>query len=218
METTIIVPPEYIPVLKLFAADDAGTRSQIRGICVEIGPAESRLVATNGAILGVFRVFRAAPELPKPLSVILPNHLVDNIKGKGDVGISVGDVVEGINGRTVRLSQRGGVFAGVSIDGVYPDWRRVITLGAATGEAAMYDFKLLALLAKAYALLHGSKGNCLAAVAQSGQRNSALIDLRDDNFTGVIMPLTEKAVPKPAPVPPAWFADMLRTENVADLV
>jgi len=65
MEIETIVNARIIAALRLFAAEK-DVRGYLNGINLEIGPGETRLVATNGAMLGCFRVVSLQPDIKAP--------------------------------------------------------------------------------------------------------------------------------------------------------
>lgn len=208
---TLTVPAEYIAVLKLFAAVK-DVRHYLNGIALEIGATESRLVATNGVILGYFRV---VSEQPKPLTnIIIPHDLLKHIKPNGVVEITIGPRQAEDNGRSEKASMlysrpvsivhAGMSVSGQTIDSVFPDYRSVIP-SKVSGQPAQFDARLFCTLAKAWSILHGNKDPHLVGIGYNGQ-GPALINLANDNFTGIIMPLREGAVNVPVE-PPAWFTD-----------
>lgn len=216
MEIKLTVRAEIIAALKLFAADK-DVRYYMNGINLEIGATESRLVATNGHILGVFRIEGEQPEIDTPLrDIIIPTDLLKPIKAKGEVEITIGPLETSFV-RQVTLSYAGVSMSGKTLDGKFPDYRRVIP-SKVTGEPAQFNLAIMGTLAKAYTALHGGKGYPLVAIGYNGT-NGALIDLADENFIGVIMPMRTGAVVVPK-APNCWFADSLRvaTDSAADLV
>jgi hypothetical protein len=214
MEVKITVPAEHIAVLKLFAASN-DMRYYLNGINLEIGRAESRLVATNGYMLGCFRVESEQPEVTAPLTdIIIPNDLLKSIKPSGMVEITIGDLETKDNGkgeqvpvpnsRQITLTYAGVLISGKTIDGVFPTWRNVIPTKV-SGKAAQFDPHYIGLLSKAWAILRGNKGARCVGIGHNGG-GAALIDLDDACFVGAIMPMKVSA-----PVsPPDWWADSLR--------
>ncbi len=227
MEIKLTVRAEIIAALKLFASDK-DVRYCLNGINLEIGAAESRLVASNGHSLGCFRVESKQPEVIAPLgNIIIPNELLKSIKAKGTVEITIGPLetkknekgeeVPVSSSRPVTLTYAGVSVSGKTLDGIFPDWRRVIP-AKVTGEPAQFNPIYIGNLAKAYIALHGGKGLPLVGIGFNGT-DGALIDLADENFVGVLMPVMPNAVATPR-TPPYWWTDSLRvaTDSAADLV
>lgn len=227
MEIKLTVRAEIITTLKLFAADK-DVRYYLNGINLEIGAAESRLVATNGHSLGCFRVASDQPDVDAPLAnIIIPNDLLKPIKSKGFVDITIGALETKTNGkgeevpvsmsRPLTVTYAGMAMSGKTIDGIFPDWRRVIP-SKVSGEPAQFNPLYVGLLGKAYVTLHGGKGLPLVGIGFNGN-DGALIDLADENFVGGLMPMRPNVITVPR-TPPDWWADSLHvaTDSAADLV
>ena len=227
MEIKLIVSAEIIAVLKLFTAQ-GDIRRSLNGIALEIGQKESRLIATNGAMLGCFRVVSEQPEVSEPLTnIIIPNELLKQIKPSDKVvEITIGDpesvgsedeTLHASNSRPVTLSCGGVSVSGTTIDDVFPNYRKVIPSNV-TGQPAQFDPNLIAILAKARSAIHGGKGFPFVALGYNGQ-GAALINLEHEDFVGVIMPLNPDAINVPV-APPEWVFDSLRDSDnpAADLV
>lgn len=214
MEIKITVRAEIIAVLKLFAADK-DIRFYLNGINLEIGATESRLVATNGHILGCFRVESEQPDVDAPLTnIIIPNDLLKPIKPTGLVEITIGELETKDNGkgeevpvsnaRPVTLTYAGLSMSGKTVDVRFPDFRRVIP-SKVSGQPAQFDPRLIGTLAKAWSILHGGKGPHCVGLGFNGN-DGALITLADENFVGVIMPMSPRANTAPE-TPPSWVHD-----------
>jgi DNA polymerase-3 subunit beta len=103
---------------------------------------------------------------------------------------------------------------GKTLDGMFPEWRKTVP-ARVTGEPAQFNTAYMGNLAKAYTALHGGKGTPYVALGFNGDA-AALIDLADENFFGILMPMRIDA-----PVsPPDWCADSLciATDSADDLV
>ena len=199
MQIKLTVPARYIAVLKLFAAEK-DMRSYLNGICLEIGRNETRLIATNGHMLGVFRVESDQPDIIDPVkNVIIPNEMLKHIKSKGDVEIVLGDALPNSHARPVTLTFDGLTVSGETVDGHYPDWQSQFINLKPSGIAAQFNAEYIGIMAKAWACLHG-KRSPMVAIAHNGD-GPALIGLGDINFCGVIMPMGKHfiAVPDCAP-------------------
>ena len=209
MEIKLTVRAEAIAVLKLFAAVKV-VRYRLNGINLEIGRKETRLVATNGTMLGCFRVESEQPEVTTPLgNIIIPNDLLKPIKAKGMVEILIGPLetkkdakgeeVPVSNARPVTLTYAGLSMSGKTLDGTFPDFRRVIP-SKVSGQPAQFDPRLTGTLAKAWSILHGGKGPHCVGLGFNGN-DGALITLADENFVGVIAPMRPHAVTTPETPP-----------------
>ena len=215
MQIKLTIPAKYIAVLKLFAAEK-DTRYYLNGICLEIGRSETRLVATNGHMLGVFRVESDQPDIIDPVkNVIIPNEMLKHIKPKGDVEIVLGDVLpDNTDGRSITLTFDGLTVSGKTIDGHYPDWQRQFISLKPSGIAAQFNSEYIGRLAKAWAHLYG-KRSPMVAIAHNGD-SAALIGMDDSNFCGLIMPIGKHFVTVPAYAPDwATGAGPRAVENVA---
>lgn len=181
---------EVLAAIKLFAAA-ADIRTYLNGVCFEVGPSEVRLIATDGGMLGVFRVKYEPPALTDTVfQAIVPLDLLRNAKGKVPVLVALGAPEGEDNTRRVEVTPVGGATTvGRTIAGVYPDYRRVIP-DKASGVLAQFDLRYFATLAKAYSALHGSKSAPYAGIGHNGH-GGALLTLDDEDFVGVLMPLRE---------------------------
>jgi DNA polymerase-3 subunit beta len=170
-------------------------------------------VASNGAMLGCFRVESEQPDVDAPLTnIIIPTDLLKPIKSTGLVEITIGErelKEQGgkkvpSNARPVTLTYAGLSISGKTLDGEFPDFRRVIP-SKVSGQPAQFDLRLIATLAKAWSILHGGKGPHCVGIGFNGN-DGALINLADENFVGVIMPLHPHAIVTPTS-PPSWVHD-----------
>jgi DNA polymerase-3 subunit beta len=217
MKVSLTVPASYIAVLKLFAADK-DVRHCLNGVILEIGRKETRLVASNGAMLGCFRVESEQPDVDAPLTnIIIPNDLLKPIRPVGKVEITIGDpelkwsrgAKRPSNARPVTIASTAMSLrvSGTTLDAVYPDYRRAIP-DEVSGKPAQFDARYLAALAKAWSILHGTKNTPRVSIGHNGE-NAALIDLGVDDFVGAIMPLRGIEPPKTCP---SWIRDSLQKE------
>ena len=214
MEIKLTIPAKYIAVLKLFAAEK-DVRYYLNGICLEIGRSETRLIATNGYMLGVFRVESEQPDIIDPVkNAIIPNEMLKHIKSKGDVEIVLGDALPDSHARPVTLVYDGLTVSGKTVDASYPDWQRHFINLKPSGIAAQFNTEYIGRMAKAWAHLYG-KRSPMVAIAHNGD-NAALIGLGDSNFCGVIMPIRKDCIVVPACAPDrVTGAGPRAVENVA---
>ena len=174
------IPAKYLKAALLFASKK-DVRYYLNGVLFEVLNGQARLVATDGIILGVFRLGECS--LPDT-QIIIPREKIEVIKLKADeVTLRPGD------GKTCALVYSGDEFTFTAVDGRFPDYRRVIPSGVMSGESAQFSSELIVVLDKAYKVLNPSSKWNVPYISHNGSRSSALVDLNDDNFLGVIMPL-----------------------------
>ena len=211
MEIKLAIPARYIEALKHFAAKN-DIRFYLNSICLEIDKTASRVIATDGTILGCFRFKHEMLNIPERINnVIIPTDLFPKSKLFHQYEVTVGPVKiikddeENIEcetlARRVSVKIAGMLMEGESIDHAYPDYRKAVPMEV-SGKAAQFDADLFSRLAKAWAVLHGKKRGRII-IDHNGERAS-LINIGDTDFVGIIMPLMadEKYIPKN---PPEWF-------------
>lgn len=173
------IPAKYLKTALLFAAKK-DIRYYINGVLFEVLDGQARLVATDGQILGVFQLGECS--LPDT-QIIIPREKIESIRLKADeVTLRPGD------GKTCALVYSGDEFTFTAVDGRFPDYRRVIPSGVMSGESAQFSSELIVVLDKAYKVLNPSSKWNTPYISHNGLRG-ALVDLNDDNFLGMIMPL-----------------------------
>ena len=167
-----------------FASKDE-TRYYLNGVLLEIEPRSVTYIATDGITMIVYRRDIDDPETPDNLltgSFIIPTqHCKSHKLEKEDDGLAkiFGKARLTIAYNFVDLS-----FA--PIDGVYPDWRRIIPRGSASGVLAQFNLKRLGDFAKfGQAIEHGSP-----FVAHNGTEGPAMVWYPGaPNCFGIIMPI-----------------------------
>lgn len=220
MEVKLTVDAKIFAVLKLFTAKK-GEHYYMNGINLEIGRKETRLVAANGVMLGCFRVQSEQPNIDAPITdVIIPNELLEHLKPTGLVEIVIGEPKTVNNGkgeyrmsnaRPITLTYNKSTVTGETMHGTFPHFRRLIP-PKVSGKTAQFDPRFTGILSKAWSILHGNKGSCLVGLGHNGD-DAALIDLKNHNFVGAIMPMNKKSVPSPVSAP-SWVGDCsLRGED-----
>ena len=173
------IPSKYLKAALLFASKK-DVRYYLNGVLFEVLNGQARLVATDGKMLGVFRLGECS--LPDT-QIIIPREKIEVIKLKADeVTLRPGD------GKTCALVYAGNEYTFTAIDARFPDYRRVIPSGVMSGESAQFSSELIVVLDKAYKVLNPSSKWNTPYISHNGS-SSALVDLNDDNFLGVIMPI-----------------------------
>lgn len=210
---------EVLAAIKLFAAT-ADIRTYLNGVCVEVGPSEVRLIATDGCMLGVFRVKYQPPALTDTVfQAIVPLDLLRNVKGKWPVLVALGEPEGEDNTRRVEVTPAGvATTVGRTIAGRHPDYRRIIPRET-SGELAQFNPRYIETLRKAYSALYGAKAIPAVGIGHNGQ-DVALLTLDDEDFVGALMPLRNGACAVMVTAP-AWVHDCTLAapaSGVGDLV
>jgi DNA polymerase-3 subunit beta len=175
-----------VGVLLQFAAKN-DIRNYLNGICLQVGGNKGFAIATDGTILGVFRL-----HLPEPLEkseVIIPRDILENAKCTAtgaDIVIEICQAKGYDGSQEVAVQQGAGQWRGQSYPGTYPDWRRVIP-EKISGEAANLSGIVQEKLIKAAKIIQGNK-NPLVGLEQNG-KSASMLDLGDPDFFGVAMPV-----------------------------
>lgn len=167
-----------------FASKDEA-RYYLMGVCVEIEPRAVTYVATDGSRMIVYRSEVDDSDIPDNLLTgcfIIPTEQCKCFKlSKEDPGSAK---IFGKGRLTIAHDFVDVTFA--PIDGIYPDWRRVIPRTPMSGFIAQFNLKLLADFAKFGAALdHGSP-----FVAHNGSQAPAMVWFPGaPHCFGTIMPL-----------------------------
>lgn len=160
----------------LAAKDDI--RYYLNGVLIEYSPTITRIVATNGHVMGVYNdmqenegsgsfiIPRSALDLLKPANKL--DQVCITREGTGSGSISV------IGGASVNFTP---------VDGKFPDYVRVIP-DKVTGEVAQFNPDYIADFKKAYKLL-GAKTFHIHHNGHGG----AIVDFARDDFLGILMPM-----------------------------
>lgn len=176
------------------AAIAAGTeqaRYYLNGVCIQYTPTGPIFVATDGHRLIAAR-HDWQGDAPTPFEpVIVPLELLKRIKivRKASDVATITLTGDGVD-RKVAIDYAGGTVAANAIDGVFPDWRRVIPQSEPNGVACQFQAQYLDAFRDAMAILSGGKSDAQPNIAHNGD-NPATVDLGDAGAVqafGVLMP------------------------------
>ncbi|WP_298983374.1 DNA polymerase III subunit beta [uncultured Roseibium sp.] len=113
----------FVPAIKMvaFAMSDDASRHYLNGVHIDFGGEETNIVATDG-----HRLARKVVEVDSFLgdatkSYTIPRPAVEFLSKYAN-----GDVEVSFTSRKIKVEFLGGTFISNLIDGVYPDYRRVI--------------------------------------------------------------------------------------------
>jgi DNA polymerase III subunit beta len=170
-----------LPVNALKAMSVLASKQDIRyylnGVLVQSNDAYTRMVATDGHLLGIYQISETAHD-GESFSIIVPNEIIAKLD-KRDNFLACENGKWTIDG-----------MAFSPVDGTFPDYMRVLPTKPATGEAAQFNPELITRFVKCSKLLNGTKHPIIAHNGGS----SALVDLGLDRFIGVVMPMRNNVV------------------------
>jgi DNA polymerase III subunit beta len=207
---TIFIDATELKAVRVFAAKQ-DIRHYLNGVLVQATARETRIVATDGSILGVFDR-EQENEGVTFAEFILPTDVIDDLKL--DTKLLVRVVIDSGQFRIQQYDDRALSFK--PLEGRFPDYYRVIPVKV-SGEAAQFNNDLLVKANKAQAII--SKGQS-AHIWPSGPDGGALLGFYGaGRFIGVIMPrrFTEKSKALELPDTSAFRRDLL-VEQAAETV
>lgn len=213
---TIYIDATELKAVRHFAAKQ-DVRNYLNGVLVQATVKQTRLVATDGTILGLFD--RDQPNEGVALEeVIIPLDVIDALKPDAKLPVRVA-----LDGNRYRIQQYDDrAFTFNPVDGRFPDYVRIIPTEV-SGVPAQFQCKYLAAIDKAQQII--SKGRT-PYIWHNGNE-TALFGLIDaDRFIGVVVPLIHDpktrrpfAVPDTTPFRARLFAEKIEaTENADDIL
>lgn len=191
----ITLPRKVLAAMLLLAAKN-DIRFYINALLVEISPDDVRIVATNGHILGVYRI-EEKTSVDEPVSIIIPREVVEQIRPSKSVA---GVILRRHDDGTCALVDLDMTFGFTPTAAQFPDYRRVVP-EKVSGRSGHYNPEYLATFVRVAKALGTSKP--LIELVQNGEKDSAIVHLpfAGDKFIGVVMPVR---VDPPPLVSPAW--------------
>lgn len=171
-------------------------RYYLNGVYVECDSTRTRVVATNGHAMYIEdrnsepNTWQGAMIVPRSILEMVTKgfHSLDmawiNVKEQDDTGH--------ITRATIKTGAVMNDIEFAAINGVFPDYTRVIPEKIDSTEAAQFQPEYLAAFAKV-AKVHGQK-NGFFHLHHNGPNSSALVTFaRNTNAIGVLMPLRDEA-------------------------
>lgn len=206
----ITIDATGLAAVRIFAAE-ADIRYCLNAVQVEANAKQTRLVATDGHMLGL----HDAPvenELGCDfVSTLVPLSAIDSLKADLKLPVVLNLAEDGKSG---TLSQFGKQVAFIPVDGKFPDFKRVIPVEI-SGESSHFAHKLLIRIFKAQQLFDKKQ----SPLIWHNGTSSALVELRGcDRFIGVLMPINPNGSGKPLPTVPdtAWARQSLQPAKAKD--
>ena len=200
----------------LTCAAKGDIRYYLNGVLVDVTAARTVLVATDGHVLLAVPldpedVTDAAPGL-----YILPREALESVKPCKAGRDALPYRLTITPARTEPDPERPGVdvkhpptfalagvttAAGPCVDGIFPDWRRVMP-ATASGEIGQYQSAFIAAFGKVAQLLAGDRA--YPVIHHNGINGGALVTMPGTSALGVIMPFRVDAAELRHPGLPAW--------------
>lgn len=185
-----------VAVLKalLNTAGDRDIRYYLNGVKVEATRTGSRLVSTDGHMCGIYRDTKMTnPDIPEGevVEFIVPRDVVKAIKVNPAQPYAVlkAGPAKSDGSRELVIDYSGMAVTTRSIDGVFPDYRRIVP-HEFTGESAQFNQALTARISKLFKEAR-PKGKGGFSLAYNGQGGALARDDRDDLLV-VLMPLRKE--------------------------
>lgn len=180
-------------LLKLAAKKDV--RLCLLGVKVEATPERTRLIATDGHVIGIYE---ESPGKNCPNVVpggyyegIMPREALDKLRvTQREHTLTLAAV-----GRDVTLCNYGVEITFKTLDATFPEYQRIIP-EAPTGEVGLFNPELLAKFLPIAKALGG--GGHIVQLHQNGKHDAALVTLdKRPGFVGALMPMrAAEAAPK----------------------
>lgn len=188
--TTITIPASYVGAILQFTALKSVKRTN-NCVYIESSGSSAHMVATDGTILGAFRL-----EFPPASSfkAIIPRQAFSGVK----FGPRAADVSVTITDTDATVSQGQWDMTEKLVPGNYPDWRMAIPR-IVSGEPGYYDAGVVARIGRAAEALHGKGRTWKAQIEQNGKDSAALVRINCADFVGCIMPMEARPV-----ITPTW--------------
>lgn len=188
---SVAIKPIHIKALIPLAAKN-DPRTYLTGIFVEVAETESRIVACDGHCLGVIRsdFGHGDAEITEPVAVIIPMYVAQILaKGKTEFRLNIGENKNlGLERDCQAITEDGATIGFASLDGEYPNWRRVADLPRTEDTSpAHFQSGLVAKFSKTAKVLGDRKGNFI--IWHRGPDEAAGVYMTfEPDFFGVMMP------------------------------
>lgn len=218
----VIVDRKVLHAISMFQAVK-DVRFYLNGVFIEYNEMETRVAASNGCMIGVYRqdaradVAREIDGNEGAGSFVIPSDAVKTVLAWRSPQITVAPVPNDA-GRYSATSASGNALHFKAIDASYPDFRRVMQRGPVSGVACQLDPSLLVAFHKAAVALHDGdkKRTPIVAIGWNGESAMPIEVNGDPGFAGILMPI--RADKRPAPTAsPSWaYSALPDAPEVAD--
>jgi DNA polymerase-3 subunit beta len=188
---TIFIDAAELKAVRVFAAE-LDIRSYLNGVLVQATATTTRIVATDGSVVGVFDREQKNENIVFE-EIIIPTDVIDTLKPDNKLPVRV--LIA--NGWLALKQYDDRELTFKSIDGRFPDIGRVIP-SQVSGEPCQFHGSYLARIEKAQKLIDKKQ---TAYIWHNG-KDAALFSLQGAHrFIGVQMPFMHDKKQGPLPVP-----------------
>lgn len=174
------------------ASSKESTRYYLNGVAVQSSDDGSFLIATDGHRLIAFR--QSQESSGESVNIIIPNDIVAGIKLNKHVETAE---LTRESATHWRLDYTGTSIIFAPIDGIFPDWKRIVPKEA-TGETAQYNPAYIGDFAKVSKIL----SNRATAFAYNGNGPALVTFGEDIDGFGLLMPMRSRCDMQTAA--PSW--------------
>lgn len=176
------IPRNALKAVSLAMAN-RDVRFYLIGMLIQCSGRTVRLVATDGCRLHMIDLPQEVPCPPLVEGAIIPRALIEWALKNSKPGQSVQVTTDGA---TVTIAAGGASMSGTAIDGVYPDYDRVLPRGIPTGEVTQFQPQYVSDAYEAVKELAG-KGEPLFPTLRHNGLSEATVAY--ERFLAIIMPL-----------------------------
>ena len=206
MSEPIKIPGRVLRAMLLMAAN-ADIRYYLNSVKVEVREDAVYLAATNGHLLGAYRLEREE-EVTLRAEFIVPRALLELVQRAKTVRLSYDP-----DSTMISVNGDGPITSScTAVEGKFPEWRNVFP-EEVTPELADFNPQYITMFEKVAVALKGKSkrrwGGSFATITQNGNRASLVTIPHDDSFIGLLMPWR---VDKKLDKSPAWVVPPVKKQ------
>lgn len=196
----------------MFFSAKQDVRYYLNGVRIEhTASGEVYVVATDGSAIFAHRETKAEMVRPGPWAITVAATSLAALVKTNPTLVQLFETDEGF----AVADGLGAVFAFKPVEGVYPDWRRVVPRkSSVSGEAGLYSTDYLTRAGKALAIVDGLSGKAAAYHGELHQNGSApgVAVGKTQNTVIVISP---RRITKKNPMATDWFTPLSFAETAS---
>lgn len=187
----ITLPTAPMKAIASFVAPKDDTRTFLQGVHLEVERNSVTLVATDGNVLGAYRLPYALPDEYQPAHFTLPADWLKTVKKCHTIDLDIGDETPDKT-RQVTVSYQGMAVTVQTYDIKFPQWRRVVPK-TLNGKTQQFDINKLQAFAHAYDALaeRKTRNKCDIVITHTSEGASLVSTSEYPDFMGLIMPIRQ---------------------------